>query len=161
MARTWNIAREDIQALMEDADDLPPAYVPSVMVVTDGTKVFTLSAWTGDMPLLFPAGVDFFVIPGSDDDSFLAREDVLALCPPVATWSADQPDANGRVTGTPSLIIDQPSSDVLEQLRSKTVSMKISRPPLDRVLDVEMLEAGAKNRRVLAKTEFVSAASGS
>jgi hypothetical protein len=145
MVWTWNIEREAIQELMELNPELPPAFAPSVFVVEDKNGiVFTLSVWTGDMPLLFAAGVDAFAIMTPSGNAIISRADVLALCKPVVQWKADQKDARGRRIGTPSTLIDQPSAAVLKQLQARATPRELTRLAIDQVLDRELLEEATK-----------------
>lgn len=141
LAWTWNFEREAVQSLFEDDPELPPAYVPSVFLVENAAnEVFTLSTWTGDMPLCLPRGVDLVSVSSPRGSLLVRLSDVLAHCPPVKEWSAAHQDSNGRVIGTPSVIIDTPSEDVLEAILERGQQTKLTRVPVDKVLDRETLE---------------------
>lgn len=136
MVWSWNYAREETQAVFEDGS-LPPAYVPTALVLLDGEgDVATGVAWTGDMPLCFPTGIDWLLMPSDEGTVVLSRSVLLEVLKPALRWSAEQ-----HHIGTPSVVIDAPDEATRQNLLAFAAPKQLSRLPIDEVLDREVLEA--------------------
>lgn len=135
MVWTWNLQREATQALFEDGS-LPPAYVPTALVLLDSEgEVTTGTTWTGDMPLCFPEGIDWLLLPGDDETVVLSRSVLLEVLTPTHRWPAEHEDI-----GTPSVVIDAPSAEMRARLLAFAAPKQFTRLPIDQVLDRELVD---------------------
>ena len=131
----WNFARERTQALFEGAD-LPPAYVPTALLLLDAEgDLATGVSWTADLPLCFPTGIDWFLLPG-EEARVLSRSVLMELIKAELHWPATHAGI-----GTASVVIDAPSPAVRERLLAFAAPKQFMRLTADRVLDRELVEA--------------------
>ncbi len=138
----WNYAKDEILDELElNLGDVPPCFVPTVMmVVPEGTsEVKTIVVWDVQMAIAIP---DVDLVVTHDERGLFAadRAAVLAAVTVDTVWEADRELASGRTLGLRASLVDELDELAAKRVRTLMKPLSATRVAADQVLDAELVE---------------------